>query len=44
MKEVEGPREGFVSSWLGEDIFRMITEAGQLFKELGGYPLPPAGA
>lgn len=40
MTEVEGPREAMVPDWIGGDAYQLMVDAGKLFKELGGYPLP----
>ncbi len=41
MKEAEGPREKLIPEWFGNDIVEQMSKGGQLFDELGGYPLPP---
>jgi hypothetical protein len=40
MAEVEGPLETMIPSWVGEDMYQLMVDAGKLFAELGGYPLP----
>ncbi|KAL1984430.1 hypothetical protein VTN96DRAFT_9124 [Rasamsonia emersonii] len=40
MAEIEGPREAMIPSWIGGDAYQLMADAGKLFKELGGYPLP----
>lgn len=29
-----------IPSWIGGDAYQLMADAGKLFKELGGYPLP----
>lgn len=40
LRELEGPVAEFVPKWVGDDMAAVITQAGQLFAGLGGYPLP----
>lgn len=40
MKEIEGPRDAMIQSWMGPEIMNFIVKGGRLYDELGGYPLP----
>ncbi|KIH86426.1 short chain dehydrogenase/reductase [Sporothrix brasiliensis 5110] len=39
-RELETTRAALVGQWMGEDVTDLMARAGQLFAELGGYPLP----
>lgn len=37
---MEGPLAEFTPLWVGEEVSLVMTRAGKLFADLGGYPLP----
>ncbi|KAK5053891.1 hypothetical protein LTR84_001853 [Exophiala bonariae] len=41
-REVEGPRNSMIASYMGEEVKQALTQAQQFFEQLGGYPLPQA--
>jgi NAD(P)-dependent dehydrogenase (short-subunit alcohol dehydrogenase family) len=41
MKEIEKRLGEIVPEWIGDDMYRIMTDAAKFFDEIGGYPLPP---
>ncbi|KEF55931.1 uncharacterized protein A1O9_07511 [Exophiala aquamarina CBS 119918] len=41
-REVEGPRNAAVASYMGEYVKLALDQAREFFEDLGGYPLPQA--
>ncbi|OCK74872.1 NAD(P)-binding protein [Lepidopterella palustris CBS 459.81] len=41
-REIEDARAAMVPQWVGEDIARLMADAGEFFDDIGGYPLPKA--
>lgn len=37
---MEQTRTELIVEWLGEDVQELMQKAGELFAEMGGYPLP----
>lgn len=41
-REVEGPRNAAIGSYMGAEVKQALDQAKEFFEELGGYPLPQA--